>query len=54
MDYSITNEKGQWITGDITTGRYVWTASKEHRYTLPFDKACEIAERVDGFVLREA
>jgi hypothetical protein len=42
QEYSITNEKGQWITGNIQKGCYEWTNNKEKRYTMEFNKACYV------------
>lgn len=34
MDYSIKNEAGEFLTGDIQTGRYTWTKNPEIRYIV--------------------
>ena len=39
-EYSITKD-GNWITGDMTTGRYGWTKNREFRYTFEDIKQVE-------------
>ena len=54
QEYSITNEKGEWLTGSIEKQCYVWTKTKECRYTWnTFEAVCNVATKYTGIVLRE-
>jgi hypothetical protein len=52
-EYSVTNEKSEWLTGNIQKGCFEWTNNKEKRYTMEFNRACYWAEKYDGILLRE-
>jgi hypothetical protein len=48
QEYAITKD-GNWITGNIQKGCYVWTSNKERRYTFEdINKAIAIAKEHPG------